>query len=301
MHEVRVDHFSIAVRSIDAALEFFSRHLPVRIRRTTRPGYTDDFRWCDFYLGHAKVELIESARPGSFVDRFLERRGEGIHHLSIEIADLDPMIENMRRDGLRIVDEFDAGGGEKTAFVSPRSAHGMLVQFWQVPRLADPSPDEAPALPRLPGLDSRMRFDHLSSAVRDIPAAFGLLSRYLPIADEAPLHRGYAGDFDLKQFTIGNRGRFRMELVADASGSSFVRRFLERRGEGFHHVSIDVDEIDPLLERMRSDGVRIVDEADLGGGFKTAFVSPRSAFGVLVQFWQVPRLDDPWWDGDRAR
>ena len=137
--------------------------------------------------------------------------------------------------------------------------------------------------------------------MRDIPQAFGLFSRHLPIADQGPLHRGYAGDFDLKQFTIGNRGRFRMEFVADASGTSFVRRFLDRRGEGFHHLSIDVDEIDPLLERMRASGVRIVDEAEPGGGFKTAFVSPRSAFGVLIQFWQVPNLDDPWWDGDRAR
>lgn len=296
-----MDHFSIAVRSIDAALDFLGRHLPIRMRRTTRPGYTGDFRWCDFHLGSAKIELIESAREGSFVDRFLERRGQGIHHLSLEIADLEPMLEGMRRDGLRIVDEFDAGGGERTAFVSPRSAHGMLLQFWQVPRLADPTAEEAPPLPRLPGLDSRLRFDHLSVAVRDIATTFALLSRHLPVVEEGPLHRGYAGDFDLKQFVVGNRGRFRMELVADASGESFVRRFLDRRGEGFHHVSIDVDEIDPLLERLRADGVRIVDEADLGGGFKTAFVSPRSAFGVLFQFWQVPRLEDPWWDGDRAR
>ena len=301
MHQVRVDHFSIAVRSIDAALDFFGRHFPVVMHERTRAGYTDDFRWCDFYLGHAKVELIESTRPGSFVDRFIERRGEGLHHLSLEVERLDPLLHDLRRDGLRIVDEHETERGERTAFISPRSAHGMLIQFWQAAHLADPGPGEAPPLPRLPGLDSRMRFDHLSAAVRDIPQAFGLFSRHLPIADQGPLHRGYAGDFDLKQFTIGNRGRFRMEFVADASGTSFVRRFLDRRGEGFHHLSIDVDEIDPLLERMRASGVRIVDEAEPGGGFKTAFVSPRSAFGVLIQFWQVPNLDDPWWDGDRAR
>ncbi|MFM8410625.1 MAG: VOC family protein [Alphaproteobacteria bacterium] len=294
MHHVRVDHFSIAVRSIDAALEFFGCHLPIVMHETTRDGYTDDFRWCDFYLGHQKVELIESTRPGSFVDRFIERRGEGLHHLSLEVEDLDAMLHDLRRDGLRIVDEHETARGDRTAFISPRSAHGMLIQFWQADAPADPSPEEAPPLPLLPGLDSRMRFDHLSSAVREIPQAWSLLSRHLPIADEGVLHRGYAGDFDLKQFTIGDRGRFRMELVADASGSSFVRRFLERRGEGFHHLSIDVDRIDPLLERMRDSGVRIVDEAEPGGGYKTAFVSPRSAFGVLIQFWQVPDLDAAW-------
>lgn len=289
--QLRVDHFSIAVRSIDRALEFLSRYLPVRVRRAARPGYTDDFRWCDFYVGHAKLELIESARAGSFVERFLERRGEGIHHLSIEVDALDPLVERMRTDGLRIVDEFDAGDGDKTAFLSPRSAHGMLIQFWQVETVVDPTPEEAPPTPRLPGLDSRMRFDHLSAAVRSIPETFELLRRYLPLECEQPTHRGYAGDFDLKQFDVGAGGRFRMELIADASGSSFVRSFLERRGEGFHHVSIDVDELDPLVARLRADGVRIVDEADLGGGYKTAFVSPRSAHGVLIQFWQVPDLD----------
>ena len=301
MHRIRVDHFSIAVRSIDAALDFFGRYFPVVMHERTRTGYTDDFRWCDFYLGHAKVEFIESTRPGSFVDRFIERRGEGLHHLSLEVEDLEALLRDLRRDGLRIVDEHETERGDRTAFISPRSAHGMLVQFWQADAPSDPTPEQAPPLPRLPGLDSRMRFDHLSAAVRDIPQAFELFARHLPIADQGPLHRGYAGDFDLKQFTIGNRGRFRMEFVADASGTSFVRRFLDRRGEGFHHLSIDVDEIDPLLERMRAGGVRIVDEAEPGGGFKTAFVSPRSAHGVLIQFWQVPNLDDPWWDGDRAR
>ena len=78
--------------------------------------------------------------------------------------------------------------------------------------------------------------------------------------------------------------------MADASGSSFVKSFLRKRGPGFHHLSIDVEELDPILEKMRSDGLRIVDEADLGNGYKTAFISPRSAHGVLIQFWQVPEI-----------
>ena len=86
--DLRVDHFSIAVRSIDRALDFFSRYFPVRVNNATRPGYTDDFRWCDFYVGDVKMELIEGTRPGSFVERFVEKRGEGIHHLSIEVREL---------------------------------------------------------------------------------------------------------------------------------------------------------------------------------------------------------------------
>ena len=289
---LRVDHFSIAVHSIDRTLDFLSRYLPVVMSNQTRPGYTDEFRWCDFYVGHVKLELIESARPGSFVERFLERRGEGIHHLSIEIDQLDPLTERMERDGLRIVDRFSANEHEKTAFVSPRSAHGMLVQFWQVRDVAPPPAELTPRVARMPGLDVRMRFDHLSVAVRDIDTAMRFFRSYFPLDGEQPTHRGYAGDFDLKQFDIGP---FRMELVADANGASFVVPFLARRGEGFHHVSIDVDDLEPVLERMKADGVRIVDEANLGGGYKTAFVSPRSAHGVLIQFWQIPDVEAANW------
>jgi len=287
--KLRVDHFSIAVHSMERALDFFSRYLPVEMNVAPREGYTDDFRWCDFFVGHAKIELIESTRPGSFVERFLERRGEGIHHLSFEIDELDPLTERMEAEGLRVVDRFDAGNGEKTAFLSPRSAHGMLIQFWQVKH----DPHAAPKRPRLVDMkvgDVKLRFDHLSVAVRDLTAGTEFFRRWFPVENEAPSHRGYAGDFDLKQFDVHG---YRMELIADASGKSFVTRFLAKRGEGFHHVSIDVADIEPVLERMKADGVRIVDETNLGGGYKTAFVSPRSAHGVLIQFWQVPDLENP--------
>jgi methylmalonyl-CoA/ethylmalonyl-CoA epimerase len=290
--DFRVDHFSIAVRSIEDTLAFFRRYFPIRIENATRDGYTDDFRWCDFFLGHVKIELIESARSGSFVERFLERRGEGIHHLSIEVLELDRRIAEMERAGLRIVDRFRASDDLQTAFISPRTAHGMLVQFWQVPEIEVPPAEKTPRVVELPEQGVRMRFDHLSVAVRDIEQAMQFFRRWFPIDAEAPQHRGYAGDFDLKQFDVGP---FRMELIADANGASFVVPFLAKRGEGFHHVSIDVDRLDPLVARMKADGVRIVDEADLGGGYKTAFVSPRSAHGVLIQFWQIPNVDAPNW------
>jgi len=289
---LRVDHFAVAVRSIEAALEFFSRYLPVRMNQPVQPGYTDEFRWCDFYVGHVKMELIESARPGSFVERFLTRRGEGLHHLTFETDALDPLLAEMEAGGVRIVDRFDAGGGGKTAFVSPRSAHGMLIQFWQVRALEPPPAAVAPRIVRLPGVAARMRFDHLSAAVDDLSVAMGFFRRWFPVVREAPSHPGYSGDFELQQFDIGD---FRLELIADLGGASFVRRFLARRGPGFHHLSIDVDALEPLLARLKADGVRIVDEADLGSGYRTAFVSPRSAHGVLIQFWQVPDLERSTW------
>src|ERR1051326_7525286 len=84
---LRVDHVSIAVPAIAPALDFFRRILPIRMGIEPQPGYDGEFMWTDFYVGEFKLELIESARPGSFVERFLARRGEGFHHLSLEVED----------------------------------------------------------------------------------------------------------------------------------------------------------------------------------------------------------------------
>jgi len=134
---LRIDHVSIAVRDVEAALAFFRQCLPIEMRHTPRPGYIDDFKWCDFSVGGFTVELIEPGRPDSFVSRFLDRRGEGLHHLSIEVRDLDPLVTRLEADGIRVVGRFRAADGDQTAFISPRSAQGVLIQFWQDPTMSD--------------------------------------------------------------------------------------------------------------------------------------------------------------------
>lgn len=286
---MRVDHVSIAVRDIDTALGFFRSFLPLEMRASKRPGYTDDFDWCDFYIGQFKLELIEATRPDSFVTRFINKRGEGMHHLSVEVTQLGPLIERMEADGLRIVDRFDAGDGDVTAFISPRSAHGVLIQFWQVPRIVEPERPRIATLRLRSGERVSMRVDHVSMAVRDIEATLGFFRRYFPIRANRGTHIGYGGDFALTNFLLDG---YKIELIAEAPRrpSSFVSRFLERRGEGLHHISIDVDRLDPLLAQLEADGVRIVDKRDFANGRKTAFISPRSACGVLIQFWQERSL-----------
>src|SRR5512139_1388551 len=83
--QMRVDHVSVAVNSIDRALAFFRAVFPLEMRAQPCRGYTDDFNWCDFYIGQFKLELIEATRPDSFVRRFIDKRGEGLHHLSLEV------------------------------------------------------------------------------------------------------------------------------------------------------------------------------------------------------------------------
>ena len=281
-----VDHFGIALQSLDAGEDFFARYLPLEPIGGATPGGSGDARSRFYQLGHVRLALFESARPDSFVERFLDKRGEGLHHLSFRTTEFDETASSMEKCGFTLAEGPVLADQERTLVVAPRDLFGMF--FLIVETSGEKPPVVAPRdrIAEMPG-GGAMLFDHMAAAVPDLDVAKQRIFDHFPISKDGGRHRGYAGDFDLVQFELAG---FRFELVADASGSSFVTSFLQRRGPGFHHLSIDVEELDPILERMRSDGLRIVDEADLGNGYKTAFVSPRSAHGVLIQFWQVPEL-----------
>jgi methylmalonyl-CoA/ethylmalonyl-CoA epimerase len=287
MSALDVDHVSIAVPAIDSALAFFHRHFPVRPGVAKRPGYTDDFSWCDFYVGGFKLELIESARPGSFVEKFLARRGPGFHHWSLNVDQLAPLVARLEADGVRIVDRFDAGDGDATAFISPRSCFGVLVQFWQAGKPVPPDGrDGGDAFRLRDGRTVHMRVDHVAIAVRDIDAALRFFAAYFPFALRRPPHPGWDGTFSVASVYVNG---YKVELIqARPDRESFVERFIARRGEGLHHLSIDIDALEPYVAQLEADGVRVVDKRELRNGAKTAFISPRSAFGVLIQLWQSP-------------
>lgn len=289
---LRVDHVSIAVRDLAPALDFFRRVLPVHMRVEPRPGYDNQFRWTDFFVGDRKLELIESARPGSFVDTFLARRGEGFHHLSLEVEErsLDGYVAALEGAGLRIVDRGDYGDGDQTAFISPRSTPGILVQFWQVPGWRGGTPPEVPTDPVAARDGVRFRVDHLALAVRSIEATLAWFARFFPVRAPHPTVTGWDGTHRLRTFWLGD---YKIELLEPLAPDGFVARFLARRGEGFHHLAVDVDRLDALAERLAADGLALVDRTDLPGGRRTAFVHPRDAHGVLLQFWEEPDFGGP--------
>jgi catechol 2,3-dioxygenase-like lactoylglutathione lyase family enzyme len=209
-----------------------------------------------------------------------------LHHWSLEALHLVPRIARMEAEGLRIVDKYDAGNGDLTAFISPRSAMGVLVQFWQVARLSPPRPRQAVPFRLRGGSTVHLSVDHLSLAVRDIETTLAFFRRYFPFRLRRPPHPGWDGTFLVASFYVND---YKVELIQNIPGKpGFVERFIERRGEGMHHISIDIDSLDPYVAQLEADGVRVVDKRELRDGQKTAFISPRSAYGVLIQLWQTP-------------
>ncbi len=285
---MRFDHVSIAVKSIDRAAEFFTRYFPVQLRnpKTRDDQVSGAFNWQDFHLGGFAVEMIEDL-PGKsgFVTKFIEKRGEGLHHLSIEINDLDPILSGLRAGGVRVVDEQRSPSGSATAFISPRSAFGALIQFWQTPDFdADHKQN--------PPLDGLTTFDHVSLAVRDIPAGYEFFRKYFKdvVIDHEP-HVNHDVSFQLGHIHVSG---FKLEFIQSPprpTANDFVGKFIRRYGEGMHHFTLVIKNFDEVVDRLKSGGIRVLDGETNWRGEKEAFISPRDAFGVLIQLWSTPELE----------
>jgi methylmalonyl-CoA/ethylmalonyl-CoA epimerase len=279
---MRFDHVSIAVKSIDRAYEFFAKYFPIKLRgaKTLDDQVSGSFYWQDFHLGGFVVELIEDppGKPG-FVTKFIQKHGEGMHHLSIEVDNLDALVPRLRANGVRVVDEQKYDSGSATAFISPRSAFGSLIQFWHVPNFDKEHPKPAP--------DGKALFDHVSLAVKDINAAYSFFKTNFPgtRVEHEPHVSNSEGNFALGQIQVAG---FRLEFIQSPphrTDNDFVARFIERYGEGMHHISLDLKDFDETRDRLKRDGIRVVDEKLNYRGERQFFISPQSAFGVLIQVW----------------
>lgn len=136
MQDARIDHVAVAVRSIAAALPFFMDTLGASfLFAGDEPG--QGFRWAQFrYADGTKFELVMPLRPDSFVARFLEGRGEGVHHVTLKVDDIHAAIAHLRANG---ADPFNISlehDDWKEAFLHPKDSHGVLVQIAQA-RLSD--------------------------------------------------------------------------------------------------------------------------------------------------------------------
>ena len=124
-----VDHVGIAVNDIEAALEFFGRVFdtqPANVEELEDQGV----RGTLIQVGETRLELLEPLSPESAVGRFIERRGEGLHHLALNVSDIDGKLKTLEELGLRLVDrESREGLSGNIAFIHPASVFGVLTEL----------------------------------------------------------------------------------------------------------------------------------------------------------------------------
>jgi methylmalonyl-CoA epimerase len=124
----KLDHIGIAVRSIAEARKFYEGILGARFMFTA-DSPERDLRFCVLDLNGLTIELLEPAGQASQLHQFLEKRGEGVHHLTFNTPDTKQQVERLKREGMRVVEEREWSPTSYEAYISPRSAHGVLLQL----------------------------------------------------------------------------------------------------------------------------------------------------------------------------
>lgn len=139
---MKIHHLGVAVRSLREAAAFYQEVLGLEISgREEVPA--EGVKVAFLPAGEARIELLEPMDESSPIAKFIEKRGEGIHHICLQVSDLDRTVASLKSGGARLIEpEIRTGaGGRRIAFVHPRSGHGVLLELKEI-REAQAGPDQ---------------------------------------------------------------------------------------------------------------------------------------------------------------
>jgi methylmalonyl-CoA/ethylmalonyl-CoA epimerase len=131
MLDAQVDHVAVAVHSIASAVPLFVDALGGAFLFAGE-NRSQGFRWAQFRFPQGgKIELVTPTTSGGFVQRFLDRHGEGVHHMTLKVADIARAIAHLRDQKVGLMRVSTENPSWKEAFIHPRDAHGVLIQIAQ--------------------------------------------------------------------------------------------------------------------------------------------------------------------------
>jgi len=131
----KIDHIAIAVKDLDQAAKFYQNTLGLDLsgvevvaEQKTKVGF--------FKIGESNIELVQPAESGSPLDKFLETRGPGIHHICLEVDDIEAEIKSLLDKGVVMIDQKSRLGAHhsKVAFIHPKSSNGVLIELVELPK-----------------------------------------------------------------------------------------------------------------------------------------------------------------------
>ena len=129
----RIDHIAIVVRDLEAALDFYRDGLGLPLEKVLAIE-SDRVRIGFLSIGEAKIELVEPTDGTTGVARFLEAKGEGFHHVCLEVPDIQVALDTLAADGVQLIDGTARKGADgPVAFVHPKSCHGVLIELIEAP------------------------------------------------------------------------------------------------------------------------------------------------------------------------
>jgi len=126
----RIDHLGIAVRSLDESIPYYEKTLGLKCEHREEVP-SQKVRTAFFSVGEVHLELLEPTSPDSPVAKFLEKNGEGVHHVAFASSDIRAQLGQAAAAGCKLIHEqpVAGAGGKLVAFLHPKSTHGVLTEF----------------------------------------------------------------------------------------------------------------------------------------------------------------------------
>lgn len=137
----KIEHIGIAVKNLEEANETYKALLGTphyKIEGVESEGVLTSF----FTIGESKIELLQATNPDSPIAKFIEKRGEGIHHIAFAVDDIEKEITRLKKEGFQVLNETPKRGADNklVVFLHPKSANGVLVELCQEEAPPQPSP-----------------------------------------------------------------------------------------------------------------------------------------------------------------
>ena len=128
----KVEHIGIAVKNIEEANKVYEKLLgvaPYKTETVESEGVNTSF----FQTGESKIELLQATKPESAIAKFIEKKGEGIHHIAFAVKDLKAEIKRLKKEGFTIINETPKKGADNKliCFVHPKNTQGVLIELCQ--------------------------------------------------------------------------------------------------------------------------------------------------------------------------
>ncbi len=128
----KIEHLGIAVRDLEKSNDLYAKLLGTKhykVESVDSEGVNTSF----FKIGQSKIELLEASKPDSPIAKFIKKRGEGIHHIAFEVADVEAEMKRLSEAGFQLLNEKPKRGADNklVCFVHPKSANGVLIELCQ--------------------------------------------------------------------------------------------------------------------------------------------------------------------------
>lgn len=129
---MKVEHIGIAVKTFDTSIPLYEKLLNTTCYKTETVA-SERVNTAFFQQGGTKIELLESTDPEGVIAKFIEKKGEGIHHIAFEVADIYAEMERLRSEGFVLLNESPKKGADNKliCFVHPKNTNGVLVEICQ--------------------------------------------------------------------------------------------------------------------------------------------------------------------------